>query len=138
MGGSPPSHSFYAPLWLSNQSPPQAGASTPGVADGELRVIDAVLWPGAEITVVEDRESVVERPTRTVSIAMATSPPTPTRTESLLGRWPELGRYVCFIVVTFSAHLLIVVDPNAIFVADANRGQRDAACRPSTATAGLQ
>src|SRR5271167_2616843 len=127
MGRGPPSHSFYAPLWLLNQSPPQAGASTPGVADGELRVIDAVLWPGAEITVVEDRVSVVERPTRTVSIAMATSPPTPTTTESLLGRWPELGRYVCFIVVTFSAHLLIVVDPNAIFVADANRGQRDAA-----------
>jgi hypothetical protein len=69
-----------------------------GAADGALRVVGAVVWPGAAITVVEDRVSVVERPTRRVSIAIATSPPTPTATESLLGRWPELGRYACFIV----------------------------------------
>jgi hypothetical protein len=52
-----------------------------------------VVLPGAAITVVEDCVSVVERPTKRVSIDIATSPPTPTTTESLLGRWPELGRH---------------------------------------------
>ena len=63
-----------------------------------MRVV--VLWPGAAITVVGDRVSVVERPTRTVSIAIATSPATPTTTESLVGRSPELSRYACVIVFT--------------------------------------
>jgi len=64
-----------------------------------MRVVDVA------ITVVEDGVSVVERPTRRVIIAIATSPTTPATTESLLGRWPELGRYGCFIVVIFSAQL---------------------------------
>jgi hypothetical protein len=81
-----------------------------GAADGTPRVVGAVVWPGAAMTVVEDRVSGVERPTRRVSIAIATSPPTPTTTESLLGRWPELGPYACFIVVSCFGSALIV-DP---------------------------
>ena len=103
------SHSFYAPRWLSYhispiQPPTKGGGFKSGAADGAVRVI-VLLWPGAAITVVEDGVSGVERPTRTVSVAIATSPPAPTRIESLLGRWPELPRYACFIVVTFSAQL---------------------------------
>jgi len=87
------------------QPPTKGGGFKSGAADGELRVVGALLWTGAAITVVEDGVSVVERPTRRLSIAIATSPPTPTTTESLLGRWPDLGRYGCFIVITLSAQL---------------------------------
>jgi hypothetical protein len=73
-----------------------------GEADGVLGVGCVVLRPGAAIIVVEDCVSIVERPTRRVSNAIVTSPPTPMTTESLLGRWPEFGRYACFIAVTFS------------------------------------
>ena len=77
-----------------------------------MRVV--VLWPGAAITVVEDGVSVGERPTRRVSIAIATSPPTPTATENLLGRWPELGRYAYFTTVTLAAQLSSSIPPDAI------------------------
>ena len=87
------------------QPPTKGGGVKSGAADGELRVVGALLWTGAAITAFEGGVSGVERPTRTVSIAIATSPPTPTTTEGLLGRWPELGRYRCFIVVTLSAQL---------------------------------
>jgi hypothetical protein len=73
-----------------------------------------VLLPGAAISVVEDLVSVVERPTRRVSIAIATSPATPATTERLLGGWPEFGRYACFIVVTLSAQLSSWTPPDAI------------------------
>src|ERR1700722_6519876 len=79
---------FYAPLWRSYQlsptQPPTKGSGLKsGAADGALRVV-GVLWPGAAITVVGDGESVVERPTRRVNIAIATSPAAPTPTDSLL------------------------------------------------------
>jgi hypothetical protein len=105
------SASLYAPLWLSNQFAPgqppplKGGAFIVGTADGALRVVGAEVWPGAAITVVDDQVSGVERSMTRVSIPVATSAPTPTTTESLLGGWPELCRYGCFIVVTWSARL---------------------------------
>jgi hypothetical protein len=104
-------------LWLSYQLPPiqfplKGGACTLGAADGALRVV--VLLPGAAISVVEDLVSVVERPTRRVSIAIATSPAMPATTERLLGGWPEFGRYACFIVVTLFGSALLVDSPDAI------------------------
>jgi hypothetical protein len=81
-----------------------------GTADGAWRVVGAVVWPSAAITVVDDHVSGVERPMRRVSIPAATSAPTPTTTESLLAGWPELCRYACFIVVTFSVRQRIIDD----------------------------
>jgi hypothetical protein len=63
------------------------GAFMVGAADGVERVVGALVVTA--ITVVEDWVSGVERPTRRVSIAIATSPVTPATTESLLGRWPD-------------------------------------------------
>ena len=84
----------YWPLWLlyqlsPTQFPLKGGACKLGAADGAVRV---VVLPGAAITVVADRVSVVVRPTRRVSIVIAIRPAKPTAIDNFGGRWPELGR----------------------------------------------